>query len=125
MLAITAPRGLDGADVRLIDDLEPHLPGSASDHAESGFVATRVQVFALGVDDVHYLFASDFSDFGLVRLFRTGSDVRGFLEQNSGWRALGDERKRFVFEDSDHYRKNIAGLLLCGSVKFLAERHDV
>jgi Bacterial protein of unknown function (DUF885) len=110
---------------KLIPDLEPHLPCGAGDGAETGFVITRVQVFALGVDDVHHLFASDLSNFGLVRLFRTRRNVRGLLEQNGGWRALGDERERFVLKDSDHHRKNITGLLLCGGVKFLAERHDV
>ncbi len=30
-----------------------------------------------------------------------------------------------VFEDRDHDRENVTGLLLGGGVKFLAERHDV
>jgi hypothetical protein len=53
----------------LIDDLEPHLAGGAGNDAETCFVVTRVQVFALGVNDVHHLFARDFADVGLVRLF--------------------------------------------------------
>src|SRR4030095_1612486 len=113
-LAASQPSQASCLTSESIEDLESHLPGSAGDDAESGFVVTRVQVFALGVDDVQHLFATDFSDFGLVRLFRTCSDVRGLLEQNSRWRTLGNERKRFVFEDSDHYRKNITSLLLCG-----------
>src|SRR4029434_326823 len=55
----------------------------------------------------------------------TRSDVSGFLEQNGCRRTLGDKRKRFVFEDSDHDRENVACLLLCRGVKFLAKRHDV
>src|SRR5262249_54598606 len=58
------------------------------------------------------------------RLVRTCSDVRGFLEQNRGRRALGDERERLVLIDSNDDWENVAGLFLCGGVKFLAERHD-
>src|SRR5205807_1473754 len=52
-------------------------------------------------------------------------DVGGFLQQNRRGRTLGDESKRFVFENGDHNRKNVAGLFLGGGVKFFAERHDV
>jgi uncharacterized protein (DUF885 family) len=53
---------------RSIDDLQAHLPGSAGDDAEGGFVVACVQVFALGSDDVHDLFASDAADLCFVRL---------------------------------------------------------
>ena len=111
--------------VRSIDDLEPHLSGSAGDDSEAGFVVAGVQVFALSVDDVHHLFATDLSDFGLIRLLRTGSDVRSFLEQNGRWRTLGDKRERLVLKDRNDDWENVAGLFLCGGVKFLAKRHDV
>src|SRR5436190_22279159 len=109
----------------LVGDLEAHLSSRAGDDTEGSFVVTRVQVFTLGVDDVHHLFASDFADFGLVRLLRAGSDVGGFLQENGSWRALGDERKRFVFKDSNDDWENVAGLFLCRGIKFFAERHDV
>ena len=79
----------------------------------------------LRLHDVHDLFARDFADLRLVRLFRTGGDVGGFLQQNRRGRTFGDEGERFVFENRDHDRKNVAGLFLGGGVKFLAERHDV
>jgi hypothetical protein len=109
----------------LIDDFEAHLTGGAGDDAEGGFVVACVQVFALHVDDVHDLSARDFANFGLVRLFGTGGDVGRFLQEDCGRWTFRDERERFVFEDSDDDRKNVAGLFLCSGVKFLAERHDV
>src|SRR5206468_2494346 len=45
-----------------IGDLEAHLAGGAGDDAEGGFVVARVEVFALGVHDVHHLFARDLAD---------------------------------------------------------------
>ena len=63
----------------LIDDFEAHLPGGAGDDTDGGFVVARVEVFALGVHDVHDLFARDFAHFGFVRLFGAGSDVGCFL----------------------------------------------
>jgi len=53
----------------LIDDFEAHLAGGAGDDLEAGFVVARVQVFALGVHDVHDLFACHFADLGFVGLF--------------------------------------------------------
>ena len=79
----------------------------------------------LGLHDVHDLFARDFADLYLVRFFRTGSDVRRFLQKNRRGRTLGDEGERLVFENGDHDGENVAGLFLGGGVKFLAERHDV
>ena len=64
----------------LIGDLEPHLAGGAGDDAEGGFVVARVEVFALGVDDVHDLFARDLADLGFVCLFRPGGDVGRFFQ---------------------------------------------
>ena len=63
----------------LIRDFQPHLTGRAGDNAEGGFVVTRVQVFALGVHDIHDLFAADLANLGFVRLFRTGGDVGRLL----------------------------------------------
>src|SRR5207248_4300606 len=45
----------------LIDDFETHLTGGAGNDAEGGFIVARVEVFALGVHDVHDLFARDFA----------------------------------------------------------------
>ncbi|PYL56236.1 MAG: DUF885 domain-containing protein [Verrucomicrobia bacterium] len=53
----------------LIGDFQAHLAGGAGNDAESGFVVVRVEVFALGVHDVHDLFARDRTDLGLVGLF--------------------------------------------------------
>ena len=64
---------------RLIGDFEAHLAGGAGDDAEGGFVVARVEVLALGVHDVHDLFARDLADFGFVRLFGAGSDIGCFL----------------------------------------------
>src|SRR4030095_8797194 len=109
----------------LINHLKPHLPGSAGDDAEASFCVARVQVFALGVHDVHDLFARDLADFGLVRLLRTCGDVGCFLEQNGGWRDLCDERVRLCLKNSNDDRENVAGLFLCRGIKFFTERHDV
>ena len=109
----------------LVDDLEAHLAGGAGDDAETGFITARVQVFGFRFHDVHDLFARDRADFDLVRLFGTGGNVGGFLQENRGGWTLGDEGERLVFEDGDHDRQNIAGLFLSGSVKFFAECHDV
>jgi hypothetical protein len=61
----------------------------------------------------------------LLGSFEPAAMFAAFFKQNRRGRALGDERERLVFEDGDHDRKNVAGLLLGGGVKFLAERHDV
>ena len=47
---------------------------------KAGFVVARVQVFALGLHDVHDLFARDFADLGLVRLLGAGGDVGRFFQ---------------------------------------------
>jgi hypothetical protein len=64
----------------LIDDFEAHLARGAFDNAEGGFIAARVQVFALRVHDVHDLFARYFADLFFVRLFRAGGNVGRFLQ---------------------------------------------
>ena len=69
------------------------MPGGAGDDTEGGFVVARVQVFALGVHDIHDLFARDLADFGFVRLFGPGGDVGRFFQQDCGRRALRDECK--------------------------------
>ena len=51
--------------------------------------------------------------------------LAAFLNKHRGRRALGDESEGLVFVDSDDDRKDVAGLLLGGGIKFLAERHDV
>lgn len=50
-----------------VDDLEPHLPGSASDDAESSVIVSRIQVFRLCLNDIHDLFARYLADLCLVR----------------------------------------------------------
>src|SRR3954471_3424140 len=128
-LARLRPTKLPGkgnsAKGRLIDDLEAHLAGGTRDNAETRFIAARVQVFGLRFHDIHDLFARHFADLRLVRLFRAGGDVRGLLQQDRGRRTLGDEGKRLVLKNGDDDGQNVAGLLLGGRVKFLAERHDV
>jgi len=101
------------------------LTGGTGDDLEPGFIGARVQVFAFRGHDVHDLFARDLADFSLVWLFGAGCDVCRFLQKDRGGRTFGDERKRLVFKDSDHDRKNVPGLFLGDGVKFFAERHDV
>src|SRR3954469_12259392 len=109
----------------LVDDFEAHLAGGTGNNAEGSFVVTRVQIVLLRSYDVHDLFARDLADLVFVRFFRAGGDVGRLLQQDRGGRAFSDESERFVFENRDHDRENVAGLFLGGSVKFLAERHDV
>jgi hypothetical protein len=68
-------RGFHG----LIDNFEAHLAGGAGDNAKGGFVIARVEVFALGVHDVHDLFTRHFADLRFVGFFRTGSDIGRFF----------------------------------------------
>ena len=51
--------------------------------------------------------------------------LAAFFKQNRRGRRLGDEGEGLVLVDGDDDRKDVAGLLLRGGVKFLAERHDV
>jgi hypothetical protein len=122
---LVQPRYLRNRRFRLIDDFEAHLAGRAGDDAEAGVVVACVEIFALGVHDVHDLFARDLADLRLVRFFGTGGDVGRLLQQDSGRRAFRDERKRFIFVNRDHDRQNVACLFLSSGVKFFAERHDV
>jgi hypothetical protein len=55
--------------VDLIDNFEAHLAGGAFDDSEGSFVTAGIQVVALGLHDVHHLFARDFADFFFVRFF--------------------------------------------------------
>src|SRR6266496_5733402 len=109
----------------LIGDFEAHLAGGAGNDAEGGFVVARVEVFALGVHDLHDLLARDFADLRLVWFFGSGGDVGRFFQQDGRRWTFRDEGERLVFKNSDHDRENVAGLFLGGGVKFFAERHDV
>ena len=57
--------------------------------------------------------------------FEPAAMFAAFFKQDRGGRTLGDEGEGLVLEDGDDDRENVAGLLLGGGVKFLAERHDV
>ena len=63
--------------------------------------------------------------FVLFGSFEPAAMFAAFFKQHRGRRALGDEGERLVLKNGDDDRKNVAGLLLGGGVKFLAERHDV
>src|SRR5882672_9773746 len=41
---------------KLVGDFQTHLTGGAGDDAEGGFVVAGIEVFALGVHDIHDLF---------------------------------------------------------------------
>ena len=61
----------------------------------------------------------------LLGSFEPAAMLAAFFKQDRRRRTFRDECEGFVFENRDHDRKNVAGLLLGGGVKFLAERHDV
>src|SRR5437588_11364237 len=110
---------LSRTQLALIGDLEAHLAGGAGNDAEGSFVVAGVEVFALGVHDVHDLFARDLADLCLVRFFRAGGDVGRFLQEDGSRRTLRDECERFVFVNRDHYRKNDASMTMSVTVKLL------
>ena len=68
---------------RSVYNLEAHLAGGAGDDAEGGFIASRIQVLRLCLNDIHDLFARYLADLCLVRFFGTSGDVRRFLNKTA------------------------------------------
>src|SRR4029077_13824523 len=67
----------------------------------------------------------DLADLLLVRLGRALLDARGFLQQRSGRRSLGDEGKSPILEDRDLDRDHLARQRSGAVVVGLDELHDV
>jgi hypothetical protein len=63
-----------------VDDLEAHLAGGAGNDAEGGVFVARIQVFGLGLNNFHHLFARHFTDLGLIRFLGTGSNVGSLFQ---------------------------------------------
>ena len=104
----------------------PHrVAGGAGDDLLGGLDVVGVEVGHLDLGDLGELLLGELAD--LVALGDAGATLEAelLLDELSGGRGLADEVEGAVLVDRDLDGDDVAGLVLRGGVKRLAELHDV
>src|SRR5690606_3477060 len=105
--------------------LDAHRTGGAGNHRGGLLFGECIQVLHLGAADLEALLPGDGANLRSKRVGGALLDTGSFLEQDWRRRALDDEGKRLVAVYRDYHGQHEPHTILRGSVKLLAELHDI